>query len=102
MAVGPGHWKRGRLLPPGGTVWNVSCPARASCWAIGDEWPMQIPVGGWPIVGFAAATADTQGRWHSATLPPTVEGTEAISCPSTSTCFAVAWTTSLVMLEYEK
>jgi photosystem II stability/assembly factor-like uncharacterized protein len=90
----------GPALPAGGTLWKLSCPVRANCWAMGDNWPVQVAFGGGPDGAFAAATTDTRGPWRSATLPPAVQGTEAVSCPSIGTCFALAWTTTLVLLEY--
>ncbi len=91
--------KAGPRLPAGGALSSLSCSAGTSCWAMGDNWPMVIPFGGGPIGGFAAGTI-AGGHWSSATLPPTVQGTEAVSCPSIGTCFALAWTTTVVLLEY--
>ena len=90
----------GPRLPARGAVTSLSCSARASCWAMGDNWPMVIPFGGGPSGAFAAATTDAARHWRSAALPPAVQGTEAISCPSVGTCFALAWTTTVVLLEY--
>ena len=90
----------GPRLPAGGAVSSLSCPARANCWAMGDNWPMVIPFGGGPIGAFAAATTEGARHWRSATLPASVRGTEAVSCPSIRTCFALAWTTTIVLLEY--
>jgi hypothetical protein len=90
----------GPALPAGGAISSLSCSSSASCSAMGDNWPMVIPFGGGPTGAFAASTTGASGRWRSATLPSTVQGTEAVSCPSAGTCFALAWTTTLVLLEH--
>jgi hypothetical protein len=67
---------------------------------MGNAWQQVFGPSSPPSGAFAAATTDAAGHWHNAALPPAVQGTEAVSCPSIGTCFALAWTTTVVLLKY--
>jgi photosystem II stability/assembly factor-like uncharacterized protein len=75
-------------IPEGLTLSSIACPSSMRCYAVGtidDEGPSVLE------------TTDSGRRWTSQTVPPdlgdgafAVGGLTAISCPSTSMCYAVS------------
>jgi hypothetical protein len=72
---------------------SLSCASASACWASG----VVVPTGqGSPITfadaeGFLASTSDGGASWHQAPLPIDIRAVAQISCPSTATCFALAY-----------
>ena len=83
---------RGLDLP----VTGLSCPISSQCWASGGAYSLAA-MGGKSLEGTPAAptaaglvlTTDGGQTWQTARLPKGVTGVDAVSCPSTTTCFAL-------------
>lgn len=84
---------------------GLTCPTASTCWADGAS-ATPIPdtqpgsVAGedqlTDVSGLVAYTTDGGQSWQSASLPPNVQDVFDISCPSSTTCFALAVDTSTV------
>lgn len=77
---------------PDGNMSSVACVTTTTCWAGGLIPP---PHAGSAILvgsgaGYVAETTDLGATWQRATLPDSVHGVFSLSCPTASTCFAVA------------
>jgi photosystem II stability/assembly factor-like uncharacterized protein len=75
-----------------GLVMSVSCPDATNCWATG----VAASVGNaseaislHTAAGFAASTSDSGETWQEAGLPQGVGALLGISCPKSSSCYAV-------------
>lgn len=77
---------------PASRVFAITCPTSSYCWASGT----QLPAGSAAVTVFAAqgvlATTNDEGQtWQTAQLPPDLGVVTRVACPSTTSCFALAW-----------
>jgi photosystem II stability/assembly factor-like uncharacterized protein len=78
---------------PNSILTSLSCASRASCWTSG----IIVPTGTGAVITFAdalgllATTVDGGASWQSAPLPSGTRAVAQVSCPSTTTCFALAF-----------
>jgi photosystem II stability/assembly factor-like uncharacterized protein len=84
-------WSQSGSSPPG-FVSGLSCPTASDCWTSGIVAPNNA---GQPVLvaragGFISSTTDGGGTWQSAQLPDGIGPVVDISCPSDSTCYAIA------------
>jgi photosystem II stability/assembly factor-like uncharacterized protein len=75
---------------PGGFVTSLSCVASGVCWAGGVSADSPKPVVSLSAAGFIASTSDGGATWQASTLPAGVAAVMEVSCPSASTCYALA------------
>jgi hypothetical protein len=75
---------------PEGAILGLSCPGAGVCWATGvtSTAAMTSSVS-LNDTGFAAMTTDGGATWQDVQLPSSVAAVLDVSCPTTSTCFAV-------------
>jgi hypothetical protein len=82
---------------------GLSCPTASTCWADGasatpvpDTQPGSVAGEDQltDVTGLVAYTTDGGQSWQSAVLPANVQDVFGISCPNTTTCFALAIDTS--------
>lgn len=79
---------------PHAFVAGLSCPTASECWASG----MQLPNGsGQPVQvmksgGIVSSTPDGGDAWRDAELPGGIGAVVDISCPTVTSCYAVALT----------
>ncbi len=88
---------------PGWTFGAMSCATSSSCWLVGAAAPQPYPSsptrrpGGRAARAFSigqaqgllASTADGGSTWALSTVPAGVGGVIDVTCPGTSTCFAL-------------
>jgi hypothetical protein len=78
---------------PDSILTAISCAGPATCWASG----VRVPVGGDQAItvaeypGVLATTSDGGASWQAAPLPDAIRAVAQVSCPSTTTCFALAY-----------
>ena len=85
-----------------GATWSfnsMSCASASSCWLAASAMPPapqpatnsaiheQVSIG--QMEGLLASTTDGGSTWASSTLPAGVGGVIDVTCPSTSTCYAL-------------
>ncbi|HXW32483.1 MAG TPA: hypothetical protein VEJ21_05260 [Acidimicrobiales bacterium] len=83
--------------PPGSSPgWGfiaMSCATSSSCWLTGAAQPQPPPTPQYFSIGQAegllASTADGGSTWALSTVPAGVGGVIDVTCPGTSTCFAL-------------
>ena len=70
---------------------GLACPTPSQCWISGNT-PVDFDGGtiDQGTGGVVLSSANGGRTWQSAELPKGINGIDAISCPSTSTCFALA------------
>jgi photosystem II stability/assembly factor-like uncharacterized protein len=78
---------------PSSVLTDVSCADPSTCWASGvrvtNDGNQATTVAESP--GLLATTADGGGSWHSAPLPDGIHAVAQVSCPTSTTCFALAF-----------
>lgn len=78
---------------PDSLLTSISCPSSSYCWASG----VIIPPGTSRAItftdaqGLLATTSDQGQTWQTAQLPTGVTAIGGISCPDTTTCFALGY-----------
>ncbi len=78
---------------PNSLLTSVACPSSSYCWASG----VVVPKGTGRAISFAnaqgmlAMTTDQGQSWQPATLPPGIRAVAGLSCPDTSTCYALGF-----------
>jgi photosystem II stability/assembly factor-like uncharacterized protein len=90
--------ERGASGLPAAMVTGLSCPSTSQCWASGIEGASGGSGGSGTIAvklvpeaaGIVASTADGGQSWQSQQLPPGVLIVLDISCPSATSCYALA------------
>jgi photosystem II stability/assembly factor-like uncharacterized protein len=78
--------------PPDALITGLSCPAGSHCWASGIQLPTDSgqPT---PLVkdgGIISSTPDGGTTWRDAPLPARTGPVVDISCPATTSCYALA------------
>jgi photosystem II stability/assembly factor-like uncharacterized protein len=76
---------------------SMSCATSSSCWLTGAALPKPHPsstgqsqaVGVGQAEGLLASTADAGATWAQSTVPAGVGGVIDVTCPDTTTCFAL-------------
>ncbi len=71
------------------TPGTVDCPSATICYAL-DETPLTAA----PPAAIISKSTDGGSTWHALTVLPVVGQLNGISCPSTTTCYAVGWDAS--------
>lgn len=83
---------------PAGWVYGLSCPTSSDCWALAGPGPALGPGPGDVVV----STTNAGETWQRDALPRGLDDALGLSCPSSNTCFALAWSQeSLALLAYE-
>jgi photosystem II stability/assembly factor-like uncharacterized protein len=78
---------------PNSLLTSISCPSTSYCWASG----VTVPSGTGSAISFAdaegllATTTDAGQSWQTAPLPESVRAVAQVSCPDTTTCFALGF-----------
>lgn len=88
-------------LPAGKALTSLACPSASVCWVSGGT-PLHLAAGtvtvGGTGRGVALSSADGGRTWVSTKLPKGITGIGPLSCPNTSTCFALAFKTRTAAL----
>jgi photosystem II stability/assembly factor-like uncharacterized protein len=79
---------------PGWNFISMSCATSSSCWLTGAASPASPPTSAQAFSigqaqGLLASTADGGSTWALSTVPAGVGGVIDVTCPDTSTCFAL-------------
>jgi hypothetical protein len=81
-------------LPAAEEFIGLACPRASECWMSGDA-PVRLRAGLTVVgdTGGAVVVSSANGgrTWQNTGLPKGISGIGALSCPSPSTCFAMAF-----------
>jgi photosystem II stability/assembly factor-like uncharacterized protein len=83
---------------PTGDAFGLSCSTGSDCWAsAGGPRLLYIPPRSWPGA-VIVSTTNGGATWQRDALPQGVGNVQGVSCPSSNTCFALAWSQQTVVL----
>ncbi len=69
-----------------GEWWGMTCPSAEDCWAVGGT---TVGTNSTPGSAFILATHDGGQSWTQTSLPSGLSVVQAISCPTSTQCFAL-------------